>query len=154
MENKLKKLISSLDIVGEYYGDIKEACTDGFFTIETDRLSAAKEVMRCIKMYSLLKSLDDPKEDGSKVNKLAGKKLEVLVYYLLYGYNSKTKKEILKTMNMTDSNLNNINHSLRKLGVIKNVGYNSVNNDVDEELLMFKNFIVDNKGKYVMIKIK
>ncbi|MFT6125915.1 MAG: hypothetical protein ACJAVA_000357 [Flavobacteriaceae bacterium] len=143
MEEQRKKLEDSLDIIGEVFKDIKEACVEGHFKIETSRLVEAGEVNRCIKLYVILKD----------IKKLTGRKLEVLTYYLILGYSKDTKKFILKGLDITDSNLNNINHELRKMGVIKSVGYNQSNNEVNEDLLAFKKFIVDKKGSYILIKI-
>jgi len=144
MNVSIEELESSLDVVGEVFIDIKEACIEGYFKIETARLVEVKEIQRCIKLFVILKDLD----------KLTGRKLEVLVYYLLYGYNKKTKQTILKQMGITDSNLNNINCALRSIGVIHSVNYNQADNEVDIELLKFKEFIVDNKGKYILTKIE
>jgi len=138
-----KQLEESLEVVGEFFGDIKDACINGHFKIETKRLSEMDEILRCIKMYVILKD----------INKLTGRKLEVLSYYLKFGYSKKTKKDIIKGIKITDSNLNNINHELRKMGVINSVGYNQSTNEVNKDLLQFKSFIVDNKGGYVLIKV-
>lgn len=143
MEEHRKKLEDSLDIIGEVFKDVKEACMEGHFKIETSRLVEADEVNRCIKLYVILKD----------IKKLTGRKLEVLTYYLILGYSKETKKFILKGLDITDSNLNNINHELRKMGVIKSVGYNQSNNEVNADLLAFKKFIVDKKGNYILIKI-
>ncbi len=137
------KLRDALDVVGEVFADVKSACLEGHFQIETNRLEETKEIIRCIKMYAILKGID----------KLSGRKLDVLAYYLISGYNRKTKKDIIKRVKITDSNLNNINHELRKMGVIEKSGYNQATNEVNSDLLAFKNFIVDNRGKYALIKI-
>lgn len=138
-----QEIENSLETVGKFFEDIKEACLDGHYKIETKRLSEMDEILRCIKTYVILKD----------IKKLTGRKLEVLSYYLKFGYSKKTKKDIIKGINITDSNLNNINHELRKMGVINSVGYNQSANEVNKELLEFKKFIVDNKGSYVLIKI-
>lgn len=138
-----QKMVESLDVVGKYFGDIKEACTTGYYKIETKRLSEMDEIIRCIKMYLILKD----------IKKITGRKLEVLSYYLRFGYSKETKKKVLKGIKITDSNLNNINHELRKMGVINSVGYNQSANEVDKDLLQFKEFIVDNKGSYVLINV-
>jgi len=138
-----KQIEDSLEIVGNIFGDVKEACLDGYYKIETKRLSEMDEILRCIKMYVILKD----------IKKLTGRKLEVLSYYLKFGYSKKTKKDIIKGIKITDSNLNNINHELRKMGVINSVGYNQSTNEVNPELLEFKKFIVDQKGNYVLIKL-
>lgn len=143
MEITREKLEESLNTVGTVFSDIKESCIDGHFKIETERLSEMDEILRCIKLYVILKD----------IKKLTGRKLEVLSYYLKFGYSKKTKKTIIKGIQITDSNLNNINHELRKMGVINSVGYNQSTNEVNKELLKFKEFIVDNKKKYVLIKI-
>lgn len=145
MENKqANELKKSLDSVGDFFPDVKEACTKGYFQIETARLEETKEIVRCIKMYAILKNID----------KLAGRKLDVLAYYLISGYNKKTKKDIVKRVKITDSNLNNINHELRKMGVIRKSGYNQAANEISPELLEFKKFVVDKKGKYILTKIE
>jgi len=143
MEISREKLEESLEIVGKVFEDVKESCIDGHFKIETERLNEMDEILRCIKLYVILKD----------IKKLTGRKLEVLSYYLKFGYSKKTKKDIIKGIEITDSNLNNINHELRKMGVINSVGYNQSTNEVNKELLKFKQFIVDNKKKYVLIKI-
>ena len=143
MEEPRKKLEDSLNIIGEVFEDIKEACVKGHFKIHTSRLVEAHEVIRCIKLYVIL----------NDIKKLTGRKLEVLAYYLIRGYSKDTKKVILNGLNITDSNLNNINHELRKMGVIKRVGYNQSKNEVSEDLLAFKKFIVDKEGSYILIKI-
>lgn len=143
MEISREKLEKSLEIVGQVFGDVKESCIDGHFKIDTERLNEMDEILRCIKLYVILKD----------IKKLTGRKLEVLSYYLKFGYSKKTKKDIIKGIKITDSNLNNINHELRKMGVINSVGYNQSTNEVNKELLKFKEFIVDNKKKYVLIKI-
>lgn len=143
MEDGRKQIEDSLEIVGEYFPDVKEACVNGYYKIETKRLSEMDEILRCIKMYVILKD----------IKKLTGRKLEVLAYYLLYGYNKETKKKVIKGIKITDSNLNNINHELRKMGVINKVGYNQSANEVNKYLLEFKRFIVDNKGNYVLINL-
>ena len=78
--------------------------------------------------------------------KKSNKKLKVKI-------SKDTKKEILRELKITDSNLNNINHELRKMGVINSVGYNQSNNEVNKDLLSFKDFIVDKRGNYMLIKI-
>ncbi len=143
MKNDRKILEKSLDEVGKYFVDIKEACTNGYYKIETQRLPHAEEVIRCIKLYVILKD----------IKKLTGRKLEVLAYYLLYGYSKKTKKSVIKNIKITDSNLNNINHELRKMGVINSVGYNQSANEVNNELLQFKEFIINDKGNYILINL-
>ena len=143
MEIPRKRLEDSLDVIGEVFSDIKDAVLKGHFNIKTNRLIENAEVIRCIKLYVIL----------NNIKKLTGRKLEVLAYYLIMGYSKETKKTILKALKITDSNLNNINHELRKMGVINSVGYNQSNNEVNKDLLAFKNFIVDSKGSYVLIKI-
>lgn len=143
MKNDRQKIEDSLNVVGEYFEDVKEACLNGYFKIETQRLSEMDEILRCIKLYVILRD----------IKKLTGRKLEVLSYYLKFGYSKKTKKDIIKGIKITDSNLNNINHELRKMGVINSVGYNQSSNEVNKDLLDFKSFIVDNKGNYVLINL-
>lgn len=143
MEISREKLEESLEIVGKVFEDVKESCIDGYFKIETGRLNEMDEILRCIKLYVILKD----------IKKLTGRKLEVLSYYLKFGYSKQTKKNIIRGIKITDSNLNNINHELRNMGVISSVGYNQSTNEVNKELLKFKQFIVDNKKKYVLIKI-
>lgn len=133
----------SLNIIGKYFGDVKEACIQGHFKVETKRLSDIEEVVRCIKMYVILKD----------IKKLTGRKLEVLSYYLMYGFSKKTKKDIIKQLKITDSNLNNINCELRKMGVIKSIGYNQSINEVSKDLIEFKKFLIEGKGKYILIKV-
>lgn len=142
MEIDKQRIVDSLDVVGEYFGDVKEACLKGYYKIDTQRLNEMEEILRCIKLYVILKD----------IKKLTGRKLEVLSYYLKFGYSKKTKKDIIKNIRITDSNLNNVNHELRKMEVINSVGYNQSTNEVNKELLEFKKFIVDNKGSYVLIK--
>lgn len=143
MEINRQKILDSLEVVGEVFGDVKEACLKGYYKIETQRLVEVEEVLRCIKLYVILKD----------VKKLTGRKLEVLAYYLIFGYSKDTKKKIIKRINITDSNLNNINHELRKMGVINSVGYNQSANEVNKDLLEFKEFIVDKKGSYMLIQL-
>lgn len=143
MNDTRKKIENSLDVVGQYFGDIKEACIEGYFKVDTDRLSDIDEVIRCIKIYVILKD----------IKKLTGRKLEVLSYYLKYGFSKKTKKDIIKQIKITDSNLNNVNCELRKMGVINSVGYNQSLNEVSKDLIDFKEFLIDKKGKYLLIKV-
>ena len=143
MEISREEIENSLEVVGKYFGDVKDACLEGYYTIETKRLSEMDEILRCIKMYVILKD----------IKKLTGRKLEVLSYYLKFGYSKKTKKDIIRGIKITDSNLNNINHELRKMGVINSVGYNQSANEVNKDLLEFKKFIVDSKKNYVLIKL-
>lgn len=138
------RIVESLDVVGEVFGDIKSACIKGFYTIETKRLNEMAEIIRCIKLYAILNDIE----------KLRGRKIEILGYYLLDGYNKKTKKDIIKRLDLTDSNLNNINCGLRDLGVIHSVNYNQSDNEVDKDLIEFKEFVVDRKGSYILTKIK
>ena len=143
MKSDKKQVEDSLEVLGKYFPDVKEACVNGYYKIETERLIEIEEILRCIKLYVILKD----------IKKLTGRKLEVLAYYLLLGYSKKTKKHIIANIKITDSNLNNINHELRKMGVINSVGYNQSANEVNPDLLEFKKFIVDNKGNYVLIKL-
>ena len=143
MNNNRQKIVDSLEIVGEYFGDVKDACLKGYYKIETKRLNEMEEIIRCIKLYIILKD----------IKKLTGRKLEVLSYYLKFGYSKKTKKDVIKGIKITDSNLNNINHELRKMGVINSIGYNQSANEVHKDLLEFKEFIVDKKGSYVFIQL-
>lgn len=143
MSDSREKLVKSLENIGEYFPDIKDSCLNGHYKIDTDRLSEMDEIIRCIKMYAILKD----------IKKLTGRKLEVLAYYLKFGYNKKTKKDVIRGIHLTDSNLNNINCELRKLKVINQIGYKASNNELNKELLEFKRFIVDGKGKYLHIKI-
>lgn len=144
MKSSKQEIVKSLNIVGEVFPDIKEACVEGYYKIDTERLSDIEEIIRCIKIYVILKD----------ILKLSGRKLEVLSYYLKFGYSKKTKKDIIKNIKITDSNLNNINHELRRMGVINSVGYNQSSNEVSSELLEFTKFIVDSKKNFVMIKLK
>lgn len=143
MNNNRQKIVDSLEIVGEYFEDVKDACLKGYYKIETKRLNEMEEIIRCIKLYIILKD----------IKKLTGRKLEVLSYYLKFGYSKKTKKDVIKGIKITDSNLNNINHELRKMGVINSIGYNQSANEVHKDLLEFKEFIVDKKGSYVFIQL-
>ena len=143
MKSERDKVENSLIKIGEYFPDIKKACIKGFYKIETQRLSDMDEILRCIKLYVILKDL----------KKLTGRKLEVLAYYLLYGYSKNTKKAVIKGIKITDSNLNNINHELRKMGVINSIGWNQSANEVNKDLLEFKNFVVDEKGSYLFIQV-
>jgi hypothetical protein len=144
MNISVEELEKSLNVVGEVFSDVRDACIEGHFKIDTERLIEVEEVLRCIKLFVILKDLE----------KLTGRKLEVLVYYLLYGYSKDTKRKILKAIGITDSNLNNINCALRSIGVIHSVNYNQKDNEVDSELLKFKEFIVNSKGKYILIKVE
>lgn len=139
-----EKIEESLSVVGQVFGDVEDACINGFYKIETKRLDETEEILRCIKLYVILKGIKN----------LTGKKTEVLCYYLKLGYSKETKKEILEHLKITDSNLNNINHQLRKMGVINSVGFKQSVNEVNRELLEFKNFIVDKKGGYTLIKLQ
>lgn len=143
METSRKKIEESFEVVGQYFPDVKEACISGYYKIDTKRLSVTDEIVRCIKLYAILKDIP----------KITGRKLEVLTYYLKFGYSKETKKIVIKGIKITDSNLNNINHELRKMGVINSVGYNQSANEVNKELLEFKEFIVDNKGKFMLVEI-
>ena len=84
---------------------------------------------------------------------LRGRKQEVLAYYLMLGYSKKTKESIMKELDIKSSNLNHVNHSLRKMGAIRQIGYNESNNEVNKELIKLKEFIVDGRNKYILIKI-
>ena len=143
MKGIREKIEDSLDVVGEIFPDVKEACTKGFYKIETDRLTEIEEIIRCIKIFVILKD----------IKKLTGRKQQVLAHYLLDGYSKETKKIVIKELNITDSNLNNINHELRSMGVINSVGYNQSTNEVNRDLLELKNFIVNSKGNYILIKL-
>lgn len=144
MSTDKKKIIDSLDVVGEVFPDVKEAVINGHFKISTTRKETSEqEAKRCIQMYAILKNIE----------KLSGRKLEVLVYYLIYGYSKQTKDDVIKELKMTDSNLNNINHRLRKMGLINIYGTNFTKNEVSKELIAFKDFIVGSKGEYILIKI-
>lgn len=137
------EISKSLDVLGEYLPDIKNAVLNSYYSIDTKRLDNIKEIKRCIKIYSIFNDIQD----------LTGRKIEVLSYYLLYGFNKDTKKDIIENINITANNLNNINHELRKLGFIRRSGYNKRNNEVNPDLLDFKKFIVDNKKSYILINI-
>lgn len=139
-----KKIEEALDTVGQYFGDIKQACIKGHYTIDTTRMGEMEDILRCIDMYIILNNIEN----------LTGRKKEILGYYLKMGYSKKTKDFIIKNLKLTDSNINNLNHSLRKLGVIKSIGYNQSINEVDKDLLDFKKFMVDSKGEYLLVKIK
>ena len=143
MQVNKEEIEKSLDVIGTYFGSIKDACVDGFYEIETNRLSRIEEIIRCIKLYVILKG----------IKKLTGRKLEVLAYYLQDGFSKDTKKDIINLVGITDSNLNNINHELRKMGVIQRVGYNNSNNEVNPDLLQFKKFIIDDRKNFVLINL-
>lgn len=138
-----KKVEESLDIIEVFFKGVKDLCMEGHYTMKTGRLNTIPEIIRCIQFFALIKNK----------SKLRGRKLEVLAYYLKSGYSRETKKDIISMLKITDSNLNNINHELRKLGAIETVGYNENNNQVNKELLEFKEFIVDNKKGNILIKI-
>ena len=133
----------SLEVIRQVFPDIYESCTKGYFGIDTKRLSDIREILRCIEIYKLLKGMDD----------LRGRKQEVLAYYLMLGYSKKTKESIMKELDIKSSNLNHVNHSLRKMGAIRQIGYNESNNEVNKELIKLKEFIVDGRNKYILIKI-
>ena len=96
-------------------------------------------------------NLDDLKGDDNI--KISGRKLETLAYYLKHGYSKKTKEKILKDCKIKDSNLNNVNCELRRLGFITVDARNENKNHVDPKLSDFIKYMVDNKGKYVLIKV-
>src|SRR5690606_4440557 len=102
-----------------------------------------EEVLRCIKLYVIFKG----------IAKITGRKMEVLAYYLLYGYSRDTKKKIIQELRITDSNLNNINHELRTAGAITMMDNNQTQNEINKELLGFKRFLVDNEKRYILIKL-
>lgn len=143
MKNSKQEIVKSLEVVGEIFPDIKEACVDGYYKIDTERLNGIEEIIRCVKIYVILKG----------IQKLTGRKLEVLAYYLKFGYSKQVKKDIIKNIKITDCNLNNINHELRSIGVINSVGYNQSLSEVNPELVQFTNFIVKQNKNYIMIKI-
>lgn len=145
MQHSKEEIEKSLSIIGNYFGSIEEACIDGFYEIETKRKeSRIEEIYRCIQMYTLFKG----------VGKLRGRKLEVLSYYVQDGFNKQTKIDIMESLKIKDTNLNNINHELRSLGLIVKNEYNHSTNDVSKELMQFKKFIIDDKKKFVLINLK
>lgn len=142
-KNKQQIITKSLDNIGEYFPDIKSACIDGYFQIDSNRLTSTEEIVRCIHIYTMLKNIKG----------LSSRKLDVLVFYLKYGYSKEIKKLIEERLKIKEGNLNSINCELRKLGVIEQVGHNESNNKVCDELREFKEFIVDQKGSYILISI-
>jgi hypothetical protein len=99
------------------------------------------EIFRCIKLYCLIKAIPE----------LTVRKTEVLAYYLQRGYNTDTKKYIRKEEDITDSNLNVINHQLRKMGYLVQDGRNETRNKVSEELSNLKNHILKEGSSNVII---
>lgn len=138
------KLISSLGTISEVFPDMSDACVKGYSKVVTDRLEDMEEIQRCIRMFLILKGIP----------KLTPRKLELLAYYLKMGYSRESKDKITRRMKMKDSNLNNLNSKIRDLGLIKQVGHNQSNNEINPELVQFKKDIVDNKGSYILIKIE
>lgn len=76
----------------------------------TDTLDKLTKVLQ---LYALMVNL--------KVGKiyLRPKLVEVLAFYILKGYNEKTKELILNSLNITKPNLNQINSELTKKGYLR-----------------------------------
>lgn len=143
MEKTGQEIKEALGTLKDVLPDIVEACVGGHYIIEANRRGDTKEIIRCIQLYTLL----------TGVVGISGQKLQVLAYYLKFGYNKDTKNLLAESMKISMSNLNVVNCALRKVGMLIPVEYSQSENTINEKLLEFKNYLVDNQGSHVLIKL-
>ena len=142
MQNPFIEALETIEKTSPVIGDMVRKT---FYQLEIERLTDLEDIVRFTSLYIDLKGDDDIK--------ISGRKLETLAYYLKHGYSKKTKEKILKDCKIKDSNLNNVNCELRRLGFITVDARNENKNHVDPKLSDFIKYMVDNKGEYVLIKI-
>ena len=142
--NKINKMsdvfLESLAKVGAVIPVLEDMAKSTFYKLEIKRMSDLEDVI-----YVSLKGDDEVRRSQRRIQTLA--------YYILYGYSKKTKDTIKKDLDIENSNLNNLNSQLRKMGYIVSEKYNTHNNSVNKELLNFVNYMVLNKGKYFLVKL-
>lgn len=147
--NKINKMsdvfLESLAKVGAVIPVLEDMAKSTFYKLEIKRMSDLEDVIRFITIYVSLKGDDEVR--------LSQRRIQTLAYYILYGYSKKTKDTIKKDLDIENSNLNNLNSQLRKMGYIVSEKYNTHNNSVNKELLNFVNYMVLNKGKYFLVKL-
>lgn len=80
--------------------------------------------------------------EGNKNHKLRPKLVEILSYYVLYGYNDDTKKLIVNIIpNMTLLNLNQINSELQRKGYLLKGVYKDSSRELNSTLKTIKKYI-------------
>lgn len=144
MKEDKEDLVKAISQVGKFFPDVPGICENGYFKMTTEELDETDNINRCIKLYCLIKGIPI----------IQTRRAEVMYYYLKYGYSRQTKDFIMKKININDSNLNNINNALRNIGFIKQVGYNNRNNEVNAELLAFKNYMDKGSGAHILIAVE
>lgn len=137
--------LDSLAKVGKVIPVLEDMAKSTFYKLETKRMSDLEDVVRFITIYVSLKGDDDIR--------LSQRRTQTLAYYILYGYSRETKNAIKKDLNIKNSNLNNLNSQLRKMGYIVAEEYNTNNNKINKELLDFVNYMVMKKNSYFLVKL-
>lgn len=86
--------------------------------------------------------------------KLSDRQAEVLRHYVLDGYNSDTKDAICIALGINSKNLNTINYSLQKKGILNHHPTNQKLKILNADLEKLKEFIEkDNKNKLLILSL-
>lgn len=86
-------------------------------------------IKKSIELYSTVRYVTED------VDRLRRRLVEVLAFYVLYGYNSKAKKMIQESLGVSVQNINQMNAELLKLGYLSIDQYNLHNRIVHPELV-------------------
>lgn len=109
-----------------------------------DKLDLLKKVL---KIYASVININ------TKKNYLRPRLVDVLAFYILFGYNKKTKELILQSLKMDIKNLNQINSELTKKKFLIRDNNNFTKKHISQELEeLNKYFILENTKKIFLIK--
>jgi len=82
---------------------------------------------------------------------ISNKERTVLREYILNGYSSQTKASLRLSLGIKPSNLNTLNHTLKKKGFLLPHQTNQRLKVVNEQLMNLKNVFLDNDGQKVFL---
>lgn len=109
-----------------------------------DKLDLLKKVLR---IYASVININ------AKKNYLRPRLVDVLAFYILFGYNKKTKELILQSLKMDIKNLNQINSELTKKKFLIRDSNNYTKKHISKELEELNNyFILEDTKKIFLIK--
>lgn len=105
------------------------------------------KINRIVSIYSILVN------GNLDYNHIRPRCVEILSYYILYGYKTSTKEKIWET-GITKKNLNQINSELTKKGYLITDKGNLHNKHLSPELMKIKEYFLDENNKKQMYVIQ
>lgn len=110
----------------------------------SDKLDLIKKVLQ---IYAIITDIN------VKNKFLRPKLIDVLSFYILWGYNIETKDLVLKSLKISEENLNQINYELTKKGFLVRDIYNLRVKNLSEETKKLSNYFLSNElNKIFLIK--